>query len=336
MASERGTKAGHQHRKRRRIDREAADVRDESGAGGIDALFHVPLSEFTAARNALAARLKKSGDDADASRVKALPKPSISAWAVNQLYWRHRKEFDHLIDTGDRFRNAQAAQLAGTHTDVRGPLEARREALAKLARLAAEILESGHHPATPDMMRRVTSTLEALATYGRSESAPPAGRLTDDIEPPGFETIAALVPRIGRGGKGESEPTRVLPFEHHHQHAKARKATREEEQRRAEEERKAQLAAARRAARESARALARAKKTAAQSEAALKAAAARVKEAERKRAAAQKVFDKVAAAADAAKQEARRIASDAENAAQAVEDAERELEKAQRELQALT
>ena len=333
MARGKGTKAGSSQRAKAGRDQET--TREESGAGAIDALFQVALSEFTAARNALAAQLKKAGHTAEASRVKGLPKPSISAWAVNQLYWRHRKEFDHLIDTGDRFRNAQAAQLAGRHTDVRGPLDARREALAKLSRLGAETLESGHHPATPDMMRRVTSTLEALATYGRSGNAPPAGRLTDDIEPPGFETIAALVPRIGREGKGESEPTRVLPFEHHHQHAKARKATREEEQRRAEEERKAQLVAARRAVRESERALAQAKNTAAQSEAALKAAAARVKEAERKRAAAQKVFDKIAAAADAAKQDARRIASDAENAAQAVEDAERELEKARRELKSL-
>jgi hypothetical protein len=333
MAMGKGTKGGSGQGANAGRDQELA--RAESSPDGIEALFQVPLSEFTAARNTLAAQLKKSGNDAGASRVKTLPKPSISAWAVNQLYWRHRKEFDHLIDTGERFRDAQAAQLAGGRTDVRGPLEARREALATLSRLGADTLESGHHPATPDMMRRVTSTLEALATYGRSHNAPPAGRLTDDIEPPGFETIAALVPRIGREDRGESEPTRVLPFEHHHQHAKARKATREQEQRRAEEERKAQLAAARRALRESERALAQAKNTAAQSEAALKAAAARVKEAERRRATAQKVFDKVAAAADKAKQEARRIASEAENAAQAVEDAERELEKATRELKSL-
>lgn len=319
---------------RRGKGQESAGAGDVSTRNEIDALFQTPLSEFTAARNALGAQLKKSGD-ADASRVKALPKPSISAWAVNQLYWRHRQEFDRLIDTGDRFRHAQAAQLAGKQVDVRGPLEARREALATLSRLAATLLESDGHPATPDMMRRVTSTLEALATYGRSQHAPASGRLTDDIEPPGFETLAALVPRIGRESKGDSEPTRVLPFEHHHQHAKARKATREDEQRRAEEERQAQLVAGRRIVRESERALAQAKKAAAQSEAALKAAAARVKEAERKRAAEQKVFEKIAAAADAAKQEARRIASDAENAAQAVEDAERDLEKARRELDAL-
>lgn len=322
-----GTKGGRGQEEER--------TKEKAAPADVDALFRLPLSEFTPARNALAGQLKKSGNTADAHRVKALPKPSVSAWAVNQLYWRHRKPFDHLIDTGEKFRHAQAAQLAGKHGDVRGTLEARRKALASLAQLAAGILRESDHPASPDMMRRVTSTLEALATYGRAAGAPTPGQLTDDIEPPGFETIAALVPQIGREGKTGTEPTRVLPFQHHHRRAKARKASAEEEQTRADDERKAQLAAARRAIQDAERSLAQARKAAEQSEAALKAIAGRVKETEKERAAAEKVFAKVAAAADAAKQEARRIASEAEDAAQAVEDAERELERARREVKSL-
>jgi hypothetical protein len=52
----------------------------------VDELFKVPLAEFTGNRNALAARLKKESRAEDAERVKALSKPSVSAWAVNQLY----------------------------------------------------------------------------------------------------------------------------------------------------------------------------------------------------------------------------------------------------------
>ena len=309
--------------------------RDKAAPADVNALFQVPLSEFTAARNALAAQLKRGGNDADANRVKALPKPSVSAWAVNQLYWRHRRPFEHLIDTGEQFRKAQAAQLAGKPADVRGTLDARREALGSLVQLAAGILKESDHPASPDMMRRVTSTLEALATYGRAEGAPPPGQLTDDIEPPGFETLAALVPRIGREGKAETEPTRVLPFQHHHKRAKAKRASAEDEQKRAEEERTAQLTAAKLAVQAAERSLAQARKAAEQSEAALKQIAGRVKETEKERAAAEKVYAKVAAAADAAKQDARRIASEAEDAAQAVEDAERELDRARREVKSL-
>lgn len=68
----------------------------------VDALFRLPLAEFTGARNALAAKLKKSGRGDEAVRVKALAKPSISAWAVNQLYWNHREAFDRLIASAER------------------------------------------------------------------------------------------------------------------------------------------------------------------------------------------------------------------------------------------
>ena len=66
----------------------------------IDALFKLPLAEFTSERNTLAARLKKEGRRNDADRVKLLAKPSISAWAVNQLYWDHREAFDQLMASG--------------------------------------------------------------------------------------------------------------------------------------------------------------------------------------------------------------------------------------------
>src|SRR5689334_3290070 len=118
MAKAAGGKAG------KGAERSNAD----SIATEVDALFKLPLPEFTAARNALASKLKKAGHQAEADAVKALPKPSVAAWAVNQLYWRHRKEFDHLIDTGERFRKAQATHLAGKSADIRGPLNARREA----------------------------------------------------------------------------------------------------------------------------------------------------------------------------------------------------------------
>src|ERR1700752_3431397 len=98
------------------------------------------MAEFTAARNGWGGRLKKAGKDQEAERVKTLPKPSLPAWVVNQLYWRHRKAFDRLIDAGDLFRKAQGAQLSGKNADMRGPLDARREALSELTRLTVGVL----------------------------------------------------------------------------------------------------------------------------------------------------------------------------------------------------
>jgi flagellar biosynthesis GTPase FlhF len=307
----------------------------ERGKGDtdIDALFQLPLAEFTAARNALAARLKKAGRGDDAERVKTIPKPSVPAWTVNQLYWRRRAAFDRVIATGERFRTAQASQLAGKPVDIRSPLEARRTALADLARHAAATLRhAGHNPA-PDTMRRITTTLEALSTYGSLPEAPPAGRLIDDVDPPGFETLAALVPRIGDSSHGAG-PSRIIPFQHHARAARPSKraATAEEAQRRTEDERTAQLSAAKTAIRTMDRTLRDARTAAQQAERALKTAAARAKDAEKVKAEAERQFEKATAEADAARQQARRVAAEAEEAAQAVEDAERALEKAQREL----
>src|SRR3977135_544347 len=124
----------------------------------IDALFKLPLTEFISARKALAARLKKNGLVSEAEGVKALAKPSISAWTANQLYWRHRETFYELIATGQRFHKAQST---GKLVRMRGALDARREALLHLRDLATEALrDAGHNPSL-DILRRISTTLEA-------------------------------------------------------------------------------------------------------------------------------------------------------------------------------
>jgi phage-related minor tail protein len=301
----------------------------------IDGLFQLPPDEFTAARNALAAQLKKAGRGDEADRVKALAKPPVSAWTVNQLYWHHRKAFDRLLAVGERFKKAQAAQLEGRKGDLREPLEARRQTLAELSKLAATVLRDAGHNPSPDTMRRVTTTLEALATYGTHPGAPPAGRLTEDVDPPGFEAVAALIPHAGRGLRGTA-PTRVIPFQQRElRGSKKSKASPEELEQQRDAERKAQLAAAKTALQEAERTLRAARKSAEQAEAALKKAAGRAKEAEKAKADLEKRWEKVVAEADATRQDARRVASEAEDAAQGVEDAERALEKARKDLDSL-
>ncbi len=154
----------------------------------IDALFKLPLTEFVGARKALAARLKQNGFVSEAEGVKALAKPSISAWTVNQLYWRHREAFDELIATGQRFRKAQ---VTGKMVNMREALDARREALSRLSDLATEALrDAGHNPSL-DTLRRIATTLEALSVATSLSDRPTLGRLTHDIDPPGFDSLAA-------------------------------------------------------------------------------------------------------------------------------------------------
>jgi hypothetical protein len=305
----------------------------ETTAG--DELFRLPLSEFTAARNALATKLKKDGDSEESDRIKALSKPPVSAWVANQLYWKHRVAFDRLLAAGEQFRHAQAAQLAGKSEDLRGPLDARREALGELTKLAAEVLREAGHPSSPEMTRRIMTTLEAIATYGTHPGAPPAGRLTADIDPPGFEALAALVPggshRPG-ASTGHAAP-RVIPFNQPKPRQGARKAAdKREDSRRAEQERLERQNEARKALREAERALVETRRDAERARAAMKEAAARAKTAEKEKAALEARLEKLSAAADTARQAARHVASRAEEAAQAVDDAERAVASAREQL----
>jgi hypothetical protein len=299
-----------------------AGGRGGKGTDAEDSLYQVPLTEFTAARNALVTRLKKGGKPEEAQRIKGLVKPSTSAWAVNQLYWHYRPKFDALMAVGERFRQAQAAQLQGRAADLRGPLEERREALSALAKLAAATLTDAGLTPTPDTMRRVTSTLEALSVLG-SEVDTGVGRLIDDVDPPGFESLAALVPRVA-GGDEPTGPSRVLTF---HQQRKPVKAPPS-----APAQRKAEIKSAQAAVQEAERGLRTARKEAERAEGLLKQAAQRAKEVDRARADAEKRLEKAAADADAARQSARKTAAAAEEAAQAVTDAERALDKAKQEL----
>src|SRR5258706_5757505 len=173
----------------------------------IDALFKLPLTEFISARKTLAARLKKSGFVSEAEGVKALTKPSISAWTVNQLYWRHREAFDEVIATSQRFRQAQ---VTGKMVNMREALGARREALSDLSALATEALRNAGHNPSLDTLRRIGTTLEALSVATSRSDRSTLGRLTEDIDPPGFDSLGSFTPSAGIT-KRVAEPLHVSP-----------------------------------------------------------------------------------------------------------------------------
>jgi hypothetical protein len=304
----------------------------------LDALFKLPLGEFTPARNALAARHKKAGQQAIADAVKAVPKPSVAAWVVNQLYWRHRERFDRLIEAGDRFRQAHSAQQTGNSAAVRERLEARREEQAALVRIAADVLRDGGYGDTRDMLRRVTTTLEALSTYGSLPDAPRAGRLTAELEPPGFDTVAALLPLSSetRGEAAKTPPAAARPFGTERAPKQAhRKDAPDAALRRADEERRRLVAAAKAAVRQAESALRAARTQVERTAATRETAAARAKENERRRADIEKQLAKVVTEADAARERMHEAEANAQQAAQATESAERALEMARGRLEQL-
>jgi hypothetical protein len=263
----------------------------------IDALFQLSLAEFTGARNALAKRLKNEGRTLDAERVKALAKPSAPVWAVNQLYWQDPKAFERLLTLGERARKAQTGQLK--NADLRALIEEKKQMTMALLTKASAILEEAGHAASADSMRRVSTTLESLAAWGDMEGVPRAGRLTAELDPPGFDTLAVMM-----GGK-KFEAEKVLLF-------RAPKPVEDPEAMRARLYEAVQ--AAEKARRD-------ADRDAERAESALAKANARVAAVEKQR-------QEIEARYAEAKEAARLASSEAKKTAQAVADAERSLAKA--------
>lgn len=176
----------------------------------LDRLHAQPLGAFTESRNALAARLKATGRPDDAARVKALARPAVSAWAVNQLAYRAPDTLARLLAAGDRLREGQQAALDGRPGDLRGAIEERRQAVDVAARAATEALEAEGTSATAATRDRIRATCEALAAFGTSPDAPHVGRLVADVEAPGLSALAGLTAALsGRGPV--TPPTRHVP-----------------------------------------------------------------------------------------------------------------------------
>ncbi len=174
----------------------------------IDRLYQLPPDEFVQARNDLATHLRGDGEADAALLVQSLAKPSLSAWAVNQVYWHARQAFDALAKAGQRLRAAQEATLSGRAADVRDAGKVRDAALVGALEAALGLLQQSGHPATPAMRLRIATNLEALAAYGGVPPAGTPGRLTEDLDPPGFEVFAGMQPRPERPRKPETEERR--------------------------------------------------------------------------------------------------------------------------------
>src|SRR5207253_2868263 len=107
----------------------------------IASLYSLPLAEFTPARNALSARLRRDGDREASERVKGLAKPTASAWAVNVLFRDETEKMEALLAAGAAAHRALADSLQqGAAESLRRAIEEEREHRDALRRRAEAVL----------------------------------------------------------------------------------------------------------------------------------------------------------------------------------------------------
>src|SRR5215203_813431 len=209
------------------MPRRSASPAPPGGGDEIGALYQGPLTEFIDARNRLAARLRQAGDADESARVKALPKPSAPAWALNQVYWHARQDYDRLIAAGDGLRALQQQMLGGRSVDPRDSMQERQAAVRQVVDRAARFLADAGQPVTDATRQRLSVTADALATWGSQPQGYEPGRLDRDIDPPGFAALAALGPpalRLVKSGREAAEVAANVAAAPRPAHAGARPA----------------------------------------------------------------------------------------------------------------
>jgi hypothetical protein len=164
-----------------------------------DDLYALPPAEFTRARDERAKALRKEGKREEADAVKALRKPTVAAWALNQLAHRRAKDLERLLAAGEKLRAAQEELLAGGDRGAFQTAAAKeRDEVAKLASQASELAAEAGERATPALREKISATLHAAALDEETGEELRAGRLVREREAiGGFGGMTAAAP--GRG-----------------------------------------------------------------------------------------------------------------------------------------
>jgi hypothetical protein len=167
-------------------------------------LYGLPLEEFTKARDELAKELRGAGKKEAADEVKALRKPPVSAWTINQLARRRPQDVRALVKAGDELRKAQRAAVGGRGPDaLREATRLHRDRLDELTGAARDELG-----ASGPTLQRVAQTLRSASVDKESAKALLAGTLTGDVEQAGFGALLSAVPPGGIRARRERRAER--------------------------------------------------------------------------------------------------------------------------------
>jgi hypothetical protein len=154
-------------------------------------LYGLPLERFTEERNEHAKRLRQEGRREQAAEVAKLRKPSLAAWAVNQLVRTQRRDVDALLRAGDALQTAQADVLGGRGDAgaLRQALDAERAALDRLTAKARGLLSAEGHELAPAKLEQVSETLHAAAIDEPARAQVRAGSLVRELRHVGLGTL---------------------------------------------------------------------------------------------------------------------------------------------------
>jgi hypothetical protein len=170
-------------------------------------LYGLPLSEFTAARNARAKELKQK-DPELAAAVAALPKPSVAAGALNELVREDPSEIRALVQSGKRLRAAQEAAVSGKRgADLNDAVAEHRGALDRVLR---DLRGRQKSAAT---LEKATQTLRVASIDPELWPLLERGVLHEDLAGSGFGLDPGLVAKRPKAAGPKPRPNGPMKAE---------------------------------------------------------------------------------------------------------------------------
>jgi hypothetical protein len=149
-----------------------------------DQLYGLPLAEFVGQRAALAKRLRAEGRRDEAAVVAKLPKPTVAAWAANQVLRTQGRDARELFAAGDALTGA-------TRDTLRQAIARHRSALGALSAAAEGLLDPDGRSLSAATLEKVRQTLNAASLDPEIREDAQAGRLVKE------QTYSGLGPGLG-------------------------------------------------------------------------------------------------------------------------------------------
>jgi hypothetical protein len=169
-------------------------------------LYALRPSEFIAARDAKVAQARQSGDRELASAIKAMRRPTVSAWVTNLFALERGERLEQLFSLGAALREAQAGLSGDT---LRRLGEQRREVIGQLAVEAAALAAKQGQTIGPQIVADVEQTLHAALADPDAAEQVKAGQLTTALSYTGFGDVGSAQSASGkptrRGRRGDAE-----------------------------------------------------------------------------------------------------------------------------------
>jgi hypothetical protein len=160
-------------------------------AGIAGQLYALPFSDFVAARAAAAKDVAAAGPGSKRQRslaeeVRALPKPSVAAWAVNMLAAYSPETLRELARLGTSMRAAQSSLDAAA---LRSLGQERRQLLSGAVKTVRAVAEQHGRKISGTIASEVEQTLRAATADEGAAAAVQSGRLLRALSADGVDVV---------------------------------------------------------------------------------------------------------------------------------------------------